>query len=131
MEHELTFKIPSVDKIEQAIDKFNQINWDLIDINNLDKEIDPILFALHLFIIGEVKPPKFVFRSRGLSTFTIKDNICSLDSFKYPPKDVCPMNRLNLDNTPVFYSSVDLRTALVECDTPDSVYFISRWKFIQ
>ncbi len=86
-------------------------------------ECDPLL------IWSKESFPFSLYRARDFDTFT---NINLIREHSYPPTDVTKMGRCNFPKHPVFYSSNNLLTALMEClrgnVVPNKKYCLSKWQ---
>lgn len=114
-------KFPTLDEVKKAIQKLEKKNIPEYDGSiTVDKYVSKIHdliskeFGYTLWPLQKMKHKSFsldIFRARELDSFK---NIDLIREHSYPPLNVVGMGRCNFPEYPVFYSSNDGMTALIE-----------------
>lgn len=126
-------KLPDMLELKQAIDEFNEIKWDSISKDNINKVIPWPLITLVSMTIALKLSGEYIYRCRPYHSFDFdnpEDNISKPQSFSYPPPEKTRLNRANFENEPVFYGSSNPLTSVIESRSLDSMNFVSAWKII-
>jgi len=132
-------EIPSLTKVKKAIEKFKNLDWPQYeneqDINKFVDDFSKIITAelgIFLNFLMPLKHSDFkfgIFRAREVDTF---NDINLFTEHSYPPPSVTKFGRCNFPNHPVFYSSNNPVTALIEVVRNGNVagkrFCISSWK---
>ncbi|MFN3445592.1 MAG: hypothetical protein ACK44D_07620, partial [Bacteroidia bacterium] len=136
MNHE---DIPDLKTVKQAIQKFKSIEWpryeDGQDINEFTENVSKIitselgLFMNYLMPLEHKDFTLKIFRAREVSSFK---NIDLFTEHSYPPPSITKFGRCNFPCHPVFYSSNNPVTALLEIirdgEFAGKKFCISLWK---
>lgn len=122
-------KLPTKEQLEEAIKEYETINWDEVNLKQVDSVIPWPLKAMMCPII-EHDSEMYYYRVRPYHSFDSKnfqnDNIFRVKSFSYPPKGT--LSRCGTIEKPVFYAASNLEAALIESKSKDTLNFVGCWK---
>ncbi|HFG0472300.1 RES domain-containing protein [Flavobacterium psychrophilum] len=132
-------EIPSLNKVQRALRKFEKTEWPIYeegkDINKFVEEVSKIITSeLGIFMnyLMPLKHKEFtfsIFRAREVDSFK---NIDLFTEHSYPPPSITKFGRCNFPNNPVFYSSNNPMTAILEVirngEFVGKKFCISLWK---
>ena len=135
-EREFHENIPTLEVVQESIENFRKLNWDILSLDAVPKIIDKSLLS-YLFLRGPSPKIDNLFRVRTFNSFDVRTfnsfdgllDLATKSSFYYPPIEFCSLNRCNVPNKQVFYGSVNINTALTETlNKNESLCFVSKWK---
>lgn len=127
-EKEFRGNIPTLEVVQESIENFRKLNWDILSLDAVPKIIDKSLLS-YPFLRGPSPKLDNLFRVRTFNSFDGVLDLTTKSSFYYPPSEFCSLNRCNVPNKQVFYGSVNINTALTETlNENESLCFISKWK---
>ncbi len=135
-------KYPTENQAIKAVEKLKKVSWPVFkeenSITDFINQVESIIFEEFQILPNLFKKLKFsdfnlkIFRARPLGSFT---NINLFSEHRYPPIEHTTFGRCNFPKNPVFYSSNNALTALMETvranNSNKRKFCITKWKIVQ
>lgn len=125
--------LPALKNIIEGLDVIETLNLEGLDYSEIKKIfVDNLGIHPPLFILPAAEPFTDIYRASLIENGEL--DISDINSFSHPPKEFAERGRANLKGFPVFYSTIDINTALRERKKKNGeslakgdIIYLSKW----